>query len=276
MFAPRDVLRRHSLIHEASRTRTVVSCDACRANKTKCSGGTQCLLCARRGINCTFRSDLHRSKRASTVDGSTAVNTSVREDDNNDDDESMLLTSSRPENFLAENSLRREGELLPNHELFLNLTIVPSKPGPTSEFQSLSPGIEAIYELLVTEKSSLEGAVQESDELQEWISTCLETYFKNFHLRWPILHAPTFDVITVSLPLTASVCVIGEWLQNSAEWTERVGALRMHEILLERLLHNLVGALLSLGDSPLIFCRLPLNRFWKERHGQLNCFRRFS
>jgi hypothetical protein len=248
MFAPRDVLRRHSLLHDASHTRTVVSCDACHANKTKCSGGTQCLLCERRGINCTFRGGLHRSKRAPTGDGSTAVNASIREDINNDDDESMLPTNSRPENFLAENSLRRGRELLlPNHELFLNLTIVPSKPGPTSEFQSLSPGIDAIYELLVADKSSLEGAVQESDELQKWVAKCLKTYFNNFHLRWPILHAPTFDVLTVSLPLTASVCVIGSWLQNTAECTERFGALRMHEILLQRLLHNLVGALLSLG-----------------------------
>jgi hypothetical protein len=278
MFAPRDLLRRHSILHEASHTRIVVSCDACRANKTKCSGGTQCLLCTRRGIDCTFRSGLRRSKRASTSDESTTVNASVREDDNNDDDESMLPTSSRPENFLADNSLRTEGELfLPNHELFLNLTIVPSKPAPTSEFQPLSPGMGAIYELLVAEKSSLEGAIQESDELKEWVAKCLETYFKNFHLRWPIFHAPTFDVITVSLPLAASVCVVGAWLQNSAKWTERLYALRVHEILLQRLLRNLVGILYScLGGSPLIFCRLTLNRCSKDRHGQSNFFRRFS
>ncbi|KAK9490960.1 hypothetical protein V1508DRAFT_423353, partial [Lipomyces doorenjongii] len=89
--------------------------------------------------------------------------------------------------------------------------------------------MEAIYELLVAEKSSLEGAVPESGELQEWVAKCLETYFKNFHLRWPIVNAPTFDVITVSLPVAASVCVIGAWLQNSAEWTERFFARRVHE-----------------------------------------------
>lgn len=277
MFALRDLLRRHSRLHEANHRRIVVSCDACRANKTKCSGGIQCLLCARRGINCTFRSGLRRSKRASTSDGSTAVNASVREDDNNDDYESKLPTSSSPENFLAENSLRTEGKaFLPNHEFFLNLKIVPSKPVPTSEFQPLSPGMEAIYEILVAAKSSLEGAIQESDEVQEWAAKCVETYLKSFHLRWPIFNAPTFDVKTVSLPLAASVFVIGAWLQNSAKWSERFYALRVHDILLQRLLHNLVGILYSWGGSPLIFCRLTLNRCSKDRHGQSNFFRRFS
>ncbi|KAK9319149.1 hypothetical protein V1517DRAFT_61441 [Lipomyces orientalis] len=240
-FSRKDVLRRHSLLHEAGHTRTVVSCDACRANKTKCSGGTQCLLCARRGIICAFRSGLHRPKSASTSDGTTAMNASVREDDNNDDDESMLPTSSWPESSLTENSLHKEDEFfLPSHQLFLNLTIVPSKPAPTSQLQFLSPGMEGIHELLVAGDSSLETAVQVSDELQKWVAKCLETYFKDFHLRWPIFNAPTFDVKIVSLPLAASVCVIGAWLQNSAEWTERFCALRVHEILLQLLLHNLI------------------------------------
>ena len=247
MFTARDLLRRHSILHEASHTRIVVSCNACRANKTKCSGGTQCLLCARRGINCTFRSGLGRSKRASTRDGSTAVNASVREDDNNNDDESMLPTSSTPDNFQAKTSLRTEGELLSNHEFLLNLKIVPSRPVPAREFQPLSPGMEAIYELLVAEKSSLEGAMQESDELRAWVAKCLETYFKSFHLRWPIFNAPTFDVITMPLHVAASICVIGAWLQNSTSWTERFCALRVHGILLQHLLRNLVGFFMLVG-----------------------------
>ena len=277
MFAPRDVLHRHSLLHQTNHTRVIVSCDACRANKTKCSGGTQCSLCARRGIDCTFRSSLHRSNRASISDVPTTNNASAREDDNNDSDESMLPPSSRLEKFLGEDSLHTEGELyLPNHELFLNLTIVPSRPAPTSEFQSLTPGIEAIYELLVAEKSSLEGTVQESDELHKWVAKCLEAYLKNFHLRWPLFNAPTFDLVTAPLHLAASVCVIGAWLQNNAEWTERFCALRVHEILLQRLLHDLVGTLYPSRGSVLILCRLTLDRCPKDRHGQLNFFKRSS
>jgi Fungal specific transcription factor domain len=172
--------------------------------------------------------------------GSIAVDVSVSEDD-----ESMPPTSSRPENFPAEHELHTEGELLPpNVEFLQNVTIVPvpSKPSTTtSEFRPLSHGMEAIYELVVTEKTSLEGAI-ESDELKESVTKYLEIYFKNFHVRWPILHAPTFDmdIDTIPLSLSASVCVIGAWLQHNANWTERFYTLRVHDILLQRLLRSLV------------------------------------
>jgi hypothetical protein len=261
-FASRDLLRRHSGLHEASHTRVAISCDACRANKTKCSGGTQCLLCARRGINCTFRSSFRQPKGASTSDGSAAVNASISEDNRNDDDESTPPGSSGPENFLTENALSTDGEPLPpTLEFFGNLTIVPSNPAPGSEFQPLAPGIEAIYGLLVAEKSSLEGVIQEFDELQEWLTKYRMAYFRSFHLRWPILHAPTFDIRTVSLPLAASVCVIGAWFQSCEKWTERFYALRVHDILVQRLLQSMVRILCSSPrDSPLISHRLSRNR----------------
>ena len=253
---PRDLLRRHSVVHEASHTRVVISCDVCRANKTKCSGGIPCSLCSRRGINCTFRSNIRRSKRASTGDGSTAVNASL-----SGNGEPVLPPSSRPENIMADNPLRIEGErLLPNEQFFLNLPIVPSKPVPASESQPLSPGMEAIYELVVAEKSSLEGAIEKSDELQEWVTKSLESYFKTFHHRWPIVHAPTFDIGTVPLSLAASVCVIGVWLQNSGKWAERFYALRVHESLLGRLIRDMVRILYPpLEGIPLIFSRLTPN-----------------
>lgn len=169
----------------------------------------------------------------------------------------MSPTRSRPlENFLAEHASRTEGELRPPDVEFLqNLTIVPSESGETSGFQPLSRGMEAIYELLVAEKSSLEGPIHKSDDLQEWVTKYLETYSNNFHLRWPILHAPTLEmeIKFVSLPLAASVCVIGAWCQNNATWTERFYALRVHEILLQRLLLSLVRTIYSSWrNSPLI------------------------
>ena len=88
----------------------------------------------------------------------------------------------------------------------------------------------------------LEGSIRESDELQEWVTIYLEIYLKSFHLRWPILHAPTLgmELRAMFLPLTASICVIGAWFQGSAKWTDRFYVLRVHEILLQRLLHRLV------------------------------------
>jgi hypothetical protein len=275
MFATRELLRRHTILHEPSHRRSVVSCDACRANKTKCSGGTPCLLCARRGINCTFQSG---PNGASTTQRPTAANVSPSEKAGNDDhDEPALPASSRPKNLLAENGRRAKGDILPKSvKFFQNLTIVPSTPVPTSEFHPLSPGIQAMYDLLVAESPSLEGAAQGSYGLEEGVTKYLKTYFKNFHLRWPILHAPTFDIIIASLPLAASVCVIGAF-QSSAIWTERFYALKVHEILLDRLLHNLVRILYSfVFNSQLTFYRLTQNQRSESRHGQSNFFRRFS
>lgn len=150
-----------------------------------------------------------------------------------------------PENNLPpEDAIPTAGELLPPPvELFLNLTIVPSNPAPTSDFQPLSSGIEAIYELLIAEQPSLEGVTRESEDLQGCLKRYRMTYFKSFHLRWPILHAPTFDLVTASLPLAASACVIGAWFQNSGNADERFYALRVHELLLQRLIYNLVRIL---------------------------------
>lgn len=259
MSDPRDILRRHTLLHEASHTPIVVSCNACRANKTKCSGGTPCLLCARRGINCIFGSRLRRPKGASATNGSTAVNVSVDEDDDND--ETALPTNPTPEIFQAENLLSAEGELLPSNVEFLQkLTIVPSKQVPTSKFHPMHSGIGSIHDLLVAGKSSLQGAIQDSDELKELVTKHVRTYFTKFHLRWPFLHAPTFDIRTVTLPLAASVCVVGTWLQGGAQFTERAFALRVHEVLLQRLLQDLVRIIyLSPRDDKLISYRLTQN-----------------
>lgn len=244
--APREVLRRHSVLHDPNHTRVVVSCDACRANKTKCSGGNPCSLCTRRGINCTFRTSNHRLKRAPLGDGSTAVNAAVREgDDINDGDceEPTLPTNSKglDDISLNETSVCAEQEA-PSHEWLQNLSIVPSRPLPMSKLQPFNYGIEAICELLLAERDSLEGSIEESDGLQEWLTESLDTYFKTFHLRWPVLNAPSFDASSASLPLAASVCVIGTWLRNDSKQMERVCALQVHEILMQRFLYNLVGA----------------------------------
>lgn len=241
MLNPRDLLRRHSNLHEANHTRVVVSCDACRANKTKCSGGTQCSLCARRGITCTFRNGRQRSKIASTSDVSRALDVSVGDDDNV---LGLLLPSTGliPGSSLAKSALHHEGETLPSADFIQSLTIVPSKPGTMSELRLSSQGMEAIYDLLIAESSSLENAIPEADELHGQVANYLETFFECIHLRWPILNAPTFhmDVRTVPLNLAASVCVIGAWFRSSARQTDKFYALKVHEVLLRRLLHQVV------------------------------------
>lgn len=241
IFALRDLLRRHSILHERSHTRLVVSCNACRANKTKCSGGTPCSLCTRRGINCIFRS---RPNGASTSEEPLAINASSAEEGENyeDDDrnEPAPLASSSRKKLLTNNTSHSQGDMLsPTVKIFQSLKIVPPRPVQTSNFHPLSHGIQAIYELLIAQQPSLEGAAQVSDELEAAVTKYFTTYSRSFHLRWPILHMPSFDVIPAPLPLAASVCVIGAF-QSSTIWSERFYTLKVHEILLQRLLHDLV------------------------------------
>jgi hypothetical protein len=107
----------------------------------------------------------------------------------------------------------------------------------------------AIFELLIADKASFEAASQDCEQSKAQVSRYIDTYIKYFHLRWPVLHAPTLDneIGTMSLPLAAAACLIGAWFQNSVDWTERFYALRVHEVLLERLLHSLVRCSHSSG-----------------------------
>jgi hypothetical protein len=148
------------------------------------------------------------------------------------------------------------GRLLPSAMEFLQSLTNVSKPAPTGESQSLGPAMEAIYELLVADKPSLEEALQEPHELQEWIPKGLETYFESFHLRWPILNAPPFDIGTESLPLAAAVCLIGAWFQNAAEGVERFYVLTVHDLLLQRLLQKLV----RIHTTPEIYMHLCIEK----------------
>ncbi|EED22985.1 hypothetical protein TSTA_064520 [Talaromyces stipitatus ATCC 10500] len=237
-FSRKDLLRRHASLHEASHTRMVVSCEACRANKSKCSGGTRCSRCARRGIECIYRGGPPQAKRMLRSDESEAeANASVREDTEHEDgnDELTLLTSSTPETSLSWEVLQR------NVQFLKTITIVSPQLNPSSGCLPLGQGMEGIYELLIAEESSLEVAMEKSDGMKGHVSRYTQIYLKNFHLRWPILHGPTLsnEIDSISLPLAASMCLIGAWFQDSKGSNEILYALKVHDILLERLLHSL-------------------------------------
>lgn len=203
---------------------------------------------------------------------STKASTSTHRVEDNVE-ESMLPTSSGPPRVLEEKSALKDGELI-DHGWLSDVIIAPSKPAPTGEIQPLNSGMEAIHEVLLAESSSLEWATQGSDELQQWLTGCVETYFDGFHLRWPILNAPSFDATTSSLYLAAAVCVIGVWLRKCQEQEEKRSALRVHEALLQLLLHKLVGIQISVEIGLLTFRRLSLSRCSMDNHGQSNCSRR--
>lgn len=163
-------------------------------------------------------------------------------DDGDGKEEEEPPTNSRPEPSLNQELLQR------NVKFLQNLTIVPSQQS-TTNFPLSNQRMGGIYELLIADKPSFDAALQKCEESKAQVSEYIDTYIKTFHLRWPILHAPTLNIEigTFSLPLAAAACLIGAWFQNSADWTERFYALKVHEVLLERLLHSLVRF------SPLIF-----------------------
>ncbi|KAK5047765.1 hypothetical protein LTR84_006430 [Exophiala bonariae] len=130
--------------------------------------------------------------------------------------------------------------LPPDVDLFLNLTVLPSPPIRPSEFQPTGNGIKAIYEILNAEGSSLESSVLQWTDAQDRLERYRRTYFQTFHIKWPILHAPTFGIQSAPLQLAASVCLLGSWFMNPTG-DERSYALKVHDILLQRLLTSLMN-----------------------------------
>lgn len=145
----------------------------------------------------------------------------------------------------------RTGKELLSHDWLQTLSIVPSKSASRTGRRPLAPGIEGIHELLHAGESSSENVLKGLDGFQEWSAKCLEAYFKNAHLRWPILNAPSFDLAHASLPLAAAVCVIGVGMQSDIGEMEKLHALRVHDLLLQRFLHKLVSIPYFMVSTPL-------------------------
>lgn len=202
----------------------------------------------RRDIECVYRgsSRLPKLGLEATVTANASVSEEIDREKDHDDCEGDDGEVTPPTISSRENPLiPLNEELLQRNVKFLqNLTIVPSQQN-TTNFPLSSQRMGGIYELLISDKSSFDAALQNCEESKAQVSKYVDTYVKSFHLQWPVLHAPTLDneIGTMPLPLAAAACLIGAWFQNSADWTERFYALRVHEVLLERLLHGLVRVL---------------------------------
>jgi hypothetical protein len=68
----------------------------------------------------------------------------------------------------------------------------------------------------------------------------LKLYFTHFHHHWPILHASMFDENDDPYVLTASVSMIGAWLEGTTE--SRKVATTLHDRLMNHVLQRLVEA----------------------------------
>ncbi len=66
-----------------------------------------------------------------------------------------------------------------------------------------------------------------------------ELYLDHFHHRWPVVHIPSFEKEDVPYLLTASVEMIGAWLQGSCE--SKSVALTLHDRLTNHILNRMVN-----------------------------------
>ncbi|RSM13267.1 hypothetical protein CDV31_005971 [Fusarium ambrosium] len=205
-----DLLRRHLTRHDmpaAPDPRRGRACDACHANKTKCDGGIQCTLCAKRGISCTYKlvskgsSDGKTSRKNTSPSNSPTSDTPVRE------------IGFREAFASAAANMR---------------TTLQSSP----KEDEVTAGLKRITAELVSRETSIDGTTRMSTPDKDWMEANSKVFFERFHDTWPILHAPSFFPMDHALVVSVSVVMISSWLKNPDGMDEPV--LRLHEVLMER------------------------------------------
>ncbi|RSM02882.1 hypothetical protein CEP52_007708 [Fusarium oligoseptatum] len=205
-----DLLRRHLTRHDmpaAPDPRRGRACDACHANKTKCDGGIQCTLCAKRGISCTYKlvskgsSDGKTSRKNTSPSNSPTSDTPVRE------------IGFREAFASAAANMR---------------TTLQSSP----KEDEVTAGLKRITAELVSRETSIDGTSRMSTADKDWMEANSKVFFERFHDTWPILHAPSFFPMDHALVVSVSVVMISSWLKNPDGMDEPV--LRLHEVLMER------------------------------------------
>ncbi|KAH8674221.1 hypothetical protein BX600DRAFT_547793 [Xylariales sp. PMI_506] len=240
-FSRKDLHRRHVLLHDTRNPRTAISCDACRANKTKCSGSPLCSFCKRRGIRCTFKGGPRGLQRSMARDGAAPANASSDQVENDVSSLHVGLAHGSTLSDVPSSSEKRT--LSANLDFLRSLTVLQRQREPGT-FEPMDAGMGAIHEALIAGHPSLKKVMQLSRESSERVHACSRAYLEDFHIRWPVLHAPTFNVEHDPLPLTAAVCMIGTWFRAPTISIDRFYALRVHEFLVQRFLQDIVDSTL--------------------------------
>ncbi|KAH7149106.1 hypothetical protein B0J13DRAFT_297216 [Dactylonectria estremocensis] len=221
-FTRNDLLRRHLTRHDlttAPDSRRGRACDACHANKTKCDGGTQCSLCSKRGISCTYKLVSANGRASGSPPGSKSDSQSVTDS----------AVFSRPST--AEREIR---DLSPAAAPVGGLSLDSQHAlGETPA----AIGLARLATILSMPTTSLEDPLRLPEDDKEWFESSLDEYLGHFHESWPIIHAPTFDSSTPPIGIIATVAMIGSWLKNP-EATEDA-ALELHRNLMDKFFEDL-------------------------------------
>jgi hypothetical protein len=249
---------RHSTIAppDARRGR---ACDACFANKTKCDGGSRCSLCTKRGIDCSFTREIKVQIAEGLTDGTQTPEINITPFSYNSSDEasnrstevnkktdflSLAMISPPRDIKMSENTLSS-----PTRRRISVLVHALAKAQTGTESNKIFADLDEVLELenlrskdMKIEATAPEGHQATESARQQWraldtiqpvSNSCTQLYFTHFHPRWPILHAPTFDEQHYPFVITASVAMIGSWIEGSEESREL--ALTIHDRLVNHL-----------------------------------------
>lgn len=228
-FLLSDLLRRHATLHDnstASREpRRERACDTCHANKTRCSGGAQCVLCAKRGVQCTYNRGNGEGRDASVEDlpirsqqqGQTCFNAGS----DSDSGSTMLTTSNFPSTLIAEPVMQIDENQVADAHLEFNR----------------ATALEMLYNVLAAELAT--SPPEQHVIPRTWLSHCVASYIRGFHTRWPILHAPAINESTDSVQLIATIVCIESWLHGDAKLKGQV--LRIHDHLIKQFYKEMVS-----------------------------------
>ncbi len=58
--------------------------------------------------------------------------------------------------------------------------------------------------------------------LKKWFAASCESYYKDFHQHWPVVHVPTFDYESEPSALLATVAMIGNWYRAPNEMKDSI------------------------------------------------------
>ncbi|KEY70509.1 hypothetical protein S7711_02676, partial [Stachybotrys chartarum IBT 7711] len=235
----REALHDTSVAPEPRRGR---ACDACHANKTKCDGGVQCSLCAKRRIECSFTRGGPTASTDSAASTTLQHVVSLRDGPRPAPIHRVTLQyQSSTESTSSISSDQSMPMLLGFQHDFDAMKRLQQKDIQDAAADGLKIIIEALQAShSATSTTSLPRA---SAAVKKWVSDCIHSYFFHFHDRWAILHAPIFDEMTDNFSILATVCIVGSWF-SSAGATRGLIA-EAHDVLVKQLVEELVRVTLK-------------------------------
>ncbi|KAK3381199.1 hypothetical protein B0H63DRAFT_197642 [Podospora didyma] len=248
-FTRNDMLQRHAARHHDAKDgkpvyRSRQACDACRANKTKCSGGTQCLLCAKREIACTYNRSVQDTNAVdgpiegtvSQVSPTHHATTSVTIPS------PTILGSSHTPGFDA--TADHEVEPPPALGAAPDPEIAPeaTHEEPHTTACVARAGMLLALTAIKSRPRSLDALLDSAPpSVRAWFTDCCTTYMDGFHIHWPVIPMVQFDIARDPLDACLPVVIIGCWLQGEHDGEAKNLAIEAHQRLVDRYFREMTG-----------------------------------